>query len=99
MDKRFVQAHKEARWALWLTLLYLAAWLAAAYLTEPYTADRVAAAVGPAVSSALFLLCLWLVLTTGSGLFLLLGALWLTYRSLPPELFLARRLVKPSKSR
>jgi uncharacterized membrane protein YhdT len=31
MDKRFVQAHKEARWALWLTLLYLAAWLAAAY--------------------------------------------------------------------
>ncbi|VEB02887.1 sodium/panthothenate symporter [Klebsiella pneumoniae] len=25
MDKRFVQAHKEARWALWLTLLYLAA--------------------------------------------------------------------------
>ena len=27
MDKRFVQAHKEARWALWLTLLYLAAWL------------------------------------------------------------------------
>ncbi|HBQ6508113.1 TPA: YhdT family protein [Klebsiella variicola subsp. variicola] len=32
MDKRFVQAHKEARWVLWLTLLYLAAWLAAAYL-------------------------------------------------------------------
>jgi uncharacterized membrane protein YhdT len=31
MDKRFVQAHKEARWALWLTLLYLAAWLATAY--------------------------------------------------------------------
>jgi uncharacterized membrane protein YhdT len=27
MDARFVQAHKEARWALWLTLLYLAAWL------------------------------------------------------------------------
>ncbi|QEP92147.1 DUF997 family protein [Klebsiella pneumoniae] len=26
------QAHKEARWALWLTLLYLAARLAAAYL-------------------------------------------------------------------
>jgi uncharacterized membrane protein YhdT len=34
MDKRFVQAHKEARWALWLTLLYLAAWLAAAYLPD-----------------------------------------------------------------
>jgi len=32
MDKRFVQAHKEARWALWLTLAYLAAWLVAAYL-------------------------------------------------------------------
>ena len=31
-NPRFVQAHKEARWALWLTLLYLAAWLAAAYL-------------------------------------------------------------------
>ena len=74
-------------------------WLLTAYLTEPYTADRAAAAVGLAVSSGLFLLCLWLVLTTGSGLFLLLGALWLTYRSLPPELFLARRLAKPSKSR
>lgn len=32
MDARFVQAHKEARWALWLTLCYLAAWLVAAYL-------------------------------------------------------------------
>lgn len=32
MDNRFVQAHKEARWALWLTLLYLAAWLVCAYL-------------------------------------------------------------------
>ena len=63
-------------------------WLATAYLTEPYTADRVAAAVGLAASSALLALCLWLVLTTGSGLFLLLGALWLAYRSLPPEVFL-----------
>ncbi len=34
MDKRFVQAHKEARWALWLTLLYLAGWLVAAYLPD-----------------------------------------------------------------
>ena len=74
-------------------------WLATAYLTEPYTADRVAAAVGLAASSALLALCLWLVLTTGSGLFLLLGALWLAYRSLPPELFLARRLAKPPKNR
>ena len=34
MDKRFVQANKEARWALWLTLLYLAAWLVTAYLPD-----------------------------------------------------------------
>ena len=34
MDKRFVQAHKEARWALWLTLIYLAAWLVTAYLPD-----------------------------------------------------------------
>ena len=72
-------------------------WLATAYLTEPYTADRVAAAVGLAASSALLALCLWLVLTTGSGLFLLLGAL--SYRSLPPEVFLPRRLAKPTKNR
>lgn len=74
-------------------------WLATAYLTEPYTADRVAAAVGLAASSALLALCLWLVLTTGSGLFLLLGALWLAYRSLQPEVFLPRRLAKPTKNR
>ena len=74
-------------------------WLATAYLTEPYAADRVAAAVGLAASSALLALCLWLVLTTGSGLFLLLGALWLAYRSLPPEVFLPRRLAKPTKNR
>lgn len=74
-------------------------WLATAYLTEPYTADRVAAAVGLAASSALLALCLWLVLTTGSGLFLLLGALWLAYRSLPPEVFLPLRLAKPTKNR
>lgn len=34
MDKRFTQAHKEALWALGLTLLYLAAWLVAAYLPD-----------------------------------------------------------------
>ncbi len=33
MDTRFVQAHKEARWALGLTLLYLAVWLVATYLS------------------------------------------------------------------
>lgn len=32
MDTRFVQAHKEARWALGLPLLYLAVWLVDAYL-------------------------------------------------------------------
>ncbi|MDW5502689.1 YhdT family protein [Pseudomonas lundensis] len=32
MDKRFIQAHREARWALGLTLLYLLAWSLAAYL-------------------------------------------------------------------
>lgn len=34
MDKRFAQAHKEALWALGLTLLYLAAWLVTAYLPD-----------------------------------------------------------------
>ncbi|MFP1881950.1 YhdT family protein [Lonsdalea quercina] len=32
MDKRFLQAHREARWALSLTLGYLLLWIAAAYL-------------------------------------------------------------------
>ncbi|AJI94048.1 YhdT family protein [Yersinia ruckeri] len=31
MDTRFVQAHKEARWAFGLTLAYLAGWLLCAY--------------------------------------------------------------------
>lgn len=34
MDQRFIQAHREARWALGLTLLYLLAWLMAAYLPD-----------------------------------------------------------------
>ena len=55
--------------------------------------------IDPADAAALLALCLWLVLTTGSGLFLLLGALWLAYRSLPPEVFLPRRLAKPTKNR
>jgi hypothetical protein len=45
MDKRFVQAHKEARWALWLTLLYLAAWLVTAYLPDSVSVYRPAALV------------------------------------------------------
>ena len=36
MDKRFIQAHREARWALGLTLLYLLAWGLAAYLPAQY---------------------------------------------------------------
>ncbi|HEJ7250055.1 TPA: YhdT family protein [Serratia marcescens] len=34
MEKRFIQAHREARWALGLTLLYLLAWGLAAYLPD-----------------------------------------------------------------
>lgn len=34
MDKRFVQAHKEARWALWLTLFYVAAWILGSWLPD-----------------------------------------------------------------
>lgn len=34
MDPRFPQAHKEARWAVWLTLAYLLAWSLAAYLPD-----------------------------------------------------------------
>ncbi|KGM28157.1 hypothetical protein CE143_20790 [Photorhabdus luminescens] len=32
MDKRFVQSHKEALWAVFLTLAYLIGWLLTAYL-------------------------------------------------------------------
>ncbi|MCW7761780.1 YhdT family protein [Photorhabdus luminescens] len=32
MDKRFVQSHKEALWAVLLTLAYLIGWLLTAYL-------------------------------------------------------------------
>ncbi|AWK13439.1 YhdT family protein [Candidatus Fukatsuia symbiotica] len=31
MDERFVQAHKEARWAFTLTLAYLVGWILSAY--------------------------------------------------------------------
>lgn len=37
MDRRFVQAYKEARWTLWLTLAYVLAWCLAAYLPNPQT--------------------------------------------------------------
>lgn len=32
MDSRFVQAHREARWSIWLALAYLAAWSLFAWL-------------------------------------------------------------------
>ncbi|WP_036768441.1 YhdT family protein [Photorhabdus australis] len=32
MDRRFVQSHKEALWAMFLTLAYLIGWLLTAYL-------------------------------------------------------------------
>lgn len=34
MDKRFLQAHREARWAFGLAVAYLVAWLLAAYLPD-----------------------------------------------------------------
>lgn len=34
MDRRFPQAHREARWALFLTLFYLGAWIVAGYLPD-----------------------------------------------------------------
>lgn len=32
MDARFLQANREARWALWLTIAYLMLWIIAAYV-------------------------------------------------------------------
>lgn len=37
MDKRFRQAHKEALWAVALTLLYMVSWAATAYLSDSET--------------------------------------------------------------
>ncbi|WP_428944384.1 YhdT family protein [Pantoea sp. FN060301] len=34
MDKRFVQAHREARWAFWLAVAYLTAWSLMAWLSD-----------------------------------------------------------------
>ena len=60
-------------------------WLLTALFTEPYTADRVAYAVGAVASAALLVLCLYLTLTTGAGLFLLPGALWLASKGVLPN--------------
>lgn len=34
MEPRFIQAHKEARLALWLTLTYMALWYLTAYFPD-----------------------------------------------------------------
>ncbi|MFU9135253.1 YhdT family protein [Erwinia tasmaniensis] len=34
MDKRFVQAHREARWSLWLAVGYIIAWSLMAWLPD-----------------------------------------------------------------
>ena len=60
-------------------------WLLTALCTEPYTADRVAYAVGAVASAALLVLCLYLTLTTGAGLFLLPGVLWLAIKGVLPN--------------
>ena len=60
-------------------------WLLTALATEPYTADRVAGLVGAAVGILLLLLCLYLTASTGGGLFLLPGALWLAVKGVLPN--------------
>lgn len=53
-------------------------WLGAAWMTEPYTADRVAENVGLAVSAVLLALTIrWSIASGGGGVFLILMALWL----------------------
>ncbi len=52
-------------------------WLAAAWLTEPFTADRAAAAVGLVCAAALSLCGVLLTCRTGGRPFLLIGALGL----------------------
>lgn len=34
MDKRFVQAHREARWSFWLAVAYLITWSLMAWLPD-----------------------------------------------------------------
>ncbi|ACS87442.1 YhdT family protein [Musicola paradisiaca] len=56
MDKRFLQAHREARWAMGLTFVYLAAWIIMAYLPDNHP--------GPTGLPHWFeLACLWLPLS------------------------------------
>lgn len=66
MNKRFVQAHKEARWALGLTLIYVVAWLLSAYLPDnkpgitglPHWFELACLAI-----PALFIVLCWLMIT------------------------------------
>ena len=60
-------------------------WLRTALFTEPYTADRVATLVGAVTGLALLSLCLYLTASTGGGLFLLPGALWLAAKGVLPN--------------
>ena len=60
-------------------------WLLTALFTEPYTADRVATLVGAVTGLALLSLCLYLTASTGGGLFLLPGALWLAAKGVLPN--------------
>lgn len=60
-------------------------WLLTALCTEPFTADRVSYRVGAIVSAALLALCLYLTASTGGGLFLLPGALWLAVKGVLPN--------------
>lgn len=61
-------------------------WLAAAWSTEPYTADRVASNVGLAVAFLLLAVTAILGSCAGGGCFLVLMALWLLLTSLRQKL-------------
>ena len=69
-------------------------WLAVAWLTEPFTADRLAAAVGLAVSGALAAVGILLTCRAGGSPFLLLGAVGLLVTNLREK-----SLVKSSVTR
>ncbi|MBQ2062519.1 MAG: hypothetical protein II458_07570 [Oscillospiraceae bacterium] len=71
-----------------------ALWLLTAWLTEPFTADRVTAAVGVAAAGALLLGGLALMGQTGGSPFLLLGAVGLLLTALREK-----GLVKFSRAR
>ncbi len=69
-------------------------WMTVAYFTEPYTADRACFYISVTVCVAFTLLAALLLARTGQGIFLLLGALVLTYQAMGEK-----RLVKYRKSR